>query len=275
MFKPSLWLAGLLAWLPMSAAFGDVLVLVHGYASDAGVWEASGVNQELRVHGWLPVGVLSPVHPASGPYLPVGINNRSFVASLPATAPLLIQASYLRAFLDSLRQQYPVDELTLVGHSAGGVVARLALLGGNPYRVNRLISIAAPNLGTERAIQGLDVVDSKPFFCPGPGIDFIKSAFGGGGYNYLKYSRGVLFDLLPAEPGTLLFWANQQPYPDIEYIAIVRRTPFMLGDWLVPVFSQDMNNVPALHGRVKTLFTESGHGLNPNDGRLLASLLAD
>jgi hypothetical protein len=35
-----------------------------------------------------------------------------------------------------------------------------------------------------------------------------------------------------------------------------------------------MNNVPALHGRVKVLFTRAGHALNPQDGMLLAGILA-
>ena len=97
---------------------------------------------------------------------------------------------------------------------AGGVVARLVVLGNNPYRVDELITIASPHLGTVRAAQGLDIVDSKPFFCPGPGIDFVKSVVGGGHYDYLKYSRGVLLDLLPAESGNLLFWLNRQSHPD-------------------------------------------------------------
>ena len=117
------------------------------------------------------------------------------------------------------------------------------------------------------------MVDSKPFFCPGPGIHFLKRLVGGSSYDYLRYSRGGLVDLLPAESGNLLSWMNQQPHPDIVYVSVVRKSPFALGDDMVPAYSQDMNNVPALRGRAHVLFTDAGHGLNPSDGILLAGLL--
>jgi pimeloyl-ACP methyl ester carboxylesterase len=200
--------------------------------------------------------------------------NKSYSADLPADAPLLVQADYLRSELHALRQRHPNETLILVGHSAGGVVARLALMGGNPYRVDSLITIAAPHLGTGRAAQGLDIVDSKPFFCPGPGIDFLKTLVGGRQYEYLKYSRGALIDLLPAESGNILFWLNNQPHPNIGYYAVVRQTPYALGDEVVPAYSQDLNNVPSLRGRAHVLYTPSGHTLNPRDGILLAGILS-
>ena len=254
----------------------DVLVLVHGYASNANTWEFSGINHELQAHGWPRAGILTPLGPAGLPIV-TGVvpdsENKSFSVNLPAEAPLLVQADYLRAALYGVRQRHSEDRLILVGHSAGGVVARLIVLGDNPYRVDELISIASPHLGTVRAAQGLDVVDSKPFFCPGPGVDFLKDMFGGGSYDYLKHSRGVLIDLLPAESGTVLTWLNLQPHPDISYTSVVRKTPFAFGDELVPAYSQDMNNVPVLRGRVKVLYTDAGHSLNPGDGILLAGIL--
>jgi len=264
MLKRSAWLGALLLWWVSLPAVADVLVLVHGYASDASTWEVSGVNRALYAAGWVPGNWNAPIAAA----------RKSFAVNLPAEAPLMVQANYLRADLSLLRKFYPSEKLILVGHSAGGVVARLVLLGGNPFGVDELITIAAPHLGTERAAEGLDVVDSKPFFCPGPGIDFLKSVFGGREYDYLKYSRGVLIDLLPTSSGNILTWANMQPYPDIKYVAVVRRTPYALGDWMVPVVSQDMNNVPALHGRVQVVYTQADHFLNPDDGILLARLLA-
>ena len=83
----------------------------------------------------------------------------------------------------------------------------------------------------------------------------------------------MLLDLLPAESGNVLFWLNQQPHPNIRYYAVVRQTPFALGDELVPAYSQDLNNVPALRGRAEVLVTSAGHSLNPNDGVLLAGIL--
>jgi len=271
MLKQGSFLFGLLVLLLVQSVRGDVLVLVHGYASDAGTWERSGVNSELHANGWPRAVIPGPNMPDPVPQAV----NKSFTVNLPAEAPLLVQANYLRASLDGIRQRYPDDKLILVGHSAGGVVARLVLLGNNPYRVGELITIASPHLGTVRAAQGLNVVDSKPFFCPGPGIRFLKRLVGGSDYDYLRYSRGVLIDLLPAESGNVLTWMNQQPHPDIVYVSVVRKSPFALGDEVVPAYSQDMNNVPALRGRVNILFTDAGHRLNPADGILLAGLLGN
>jgi triacylglycerol lipase len=269
-----IFLIGLLAML-MQPVRADVVVLVHGYMADARSWDVSGVNQALAANGWQPAGVLTAA--AGGVFRPVGLSsaaNKSYSVNLPATAPLQVQAITLAQLLSAVRQWHPEERLILVGHSAGGVVARMLVLGDNPFGVDTLVTIAAPNLGTVRAAQGLDVVDSKPFFCPGPGIDFLKSVLGGDEYDYLEHSRGALIDLLPAESGNILAWLNQQPHADIHYYSIIRGTPYAAGDSIVPAYSQDMNNVPALRGRVRTLYTPAGHSLNPQDGLLLASLLA-
>jgi pimeloyl-ACP methyl ester carboxylesterase len=272
MKKFSLLLGLLLLW--MQPVRADVLVLVHGYMADARTWDASGINQVLASHGWQPAGVLSAG--PNGVFRPASFSvtaNKSYSVNLPAAAPLPAQAAALNHQLNAVRQWHPEERLILVGHSAGGVVARMLLLGDNPYSVDTLVTIAAPNLGTVRAAQGLDVVDFNPFFCPGPGIEFLKSVFGGDEYDYLEHSRGALIDLLPAESGNILAWLNQQPHPDIHYYAVVRGSPHAAGDRIVPAYSQDMNNVPALRGRVKVLYTPAGHGLNPQDGLLLAGVL--
>ncbi len=266
-------LIGLLAVL-IQPVRADVLVLVHGYMADARSWDLSGVNQVLAANGWQPAGVLTPA--PGGIIQPTGLTpatNKSYSANLPAAAPLQVQAAALAQLLTAVRQWHPQERLILVGHSAGGVVARMMVLGDNPYAVDTLVTIAAPNLGTARAAQGLDVVDFKPFFCPGPGIEFMKSVLGGDEYDYLEYSRGALIDLLPAESGNILAWLNQQPHADISYYAIIRGSPYAAGDSIVPAYSQDMNNVPALRGRVKTFYTPAGHSLNPEDGQLLVGLL--
>ncbi len=269
------WLGGLFALLLSHSAAAAVVVLVHGYAADASTWELSGVNGELELRGWLRGGVYTPspggLQLSPGPGQQAA--QRSYSVNLPAEAPLAVQADLLRLVLGAVRQRHPGEALFLAGHSAGGVVARMVVMGVNPFRVDTLITIASPHLGTVRAAQGLDVVDSKPFFCPGPGIEFLKSLVGGSGYDYLKYSRGVLLDLLPAASGNVLFRLNRQPHPDIRYYAVVRQTPFALGDELVSAYSQDLNNVPALQGRAEVLLTTAGHSLTPRDGVLLASIL--
>ena len=77
-------------------------------------------------------------------------------------------------------------------------------------------------------------------------------------------------------PGSVLGWLNVQPHPEIEYVSVIRTTPNGVpGDWVVPGFSQDMNQVPALHGRSRVVAAPSDHELLPPDGLLIARLLAE
>ncbi len=259
----------------MQPVKADVLVLVHGYMADSRSWDASGVTATLAAHGWQPAGVLTLTpNGVISPGAPASSADKTYSVNLPAAAPLQVQATVLARLLGVLRQWYPEERLILAGHSAGGVVARMMLTGQNPYRVDTLVTIASPHLGTTRAAQGLDLVDFNPFFCPGPGIDFMKHALGGDEYDYLEHSRGALIDLLPEASGNILAWLNRQHYPDVHYFAIVHTLPYASDDNIVPAYSQDMNNVPALRGRAETIFIPASHGLNPQDGVLLASLLA-
>ena len=253
----------------------DVLVLVHGYMSDSRTWEVHGVLPVLVANGWQPAGVLT-VTPDGRVPIPGAVQGerRVYSVNLLASAPFLVQARQLAAQVAALRARHPDERLILAGHSAGGVVARMLVLNGNPYQVDTLISIASPHLGTSRAADGLDLVDFNPFFCPGPGLEFMKTALVGDKYDYLKYSRATLVDLLPAESGNVLAWLNQQPHADIDYYSVVHGAQYG-GDNLVPAYSQDLNNVPALRGRARLIPTPAGHSLNPADGQLLADLLVN
>ena len=257
------------------AAHADVLVLVHGWMSNGDTWIRNGVMQALQSKGWSDAGLIisSPagIHHTPAPQQQTS-KNIAYRTHLPAEAPLQLQAAHLFAQLQYIQQKHPTEQITLVGHSAGGVVARLVVVRPEKLNIKSLITIATPNLGTGRAIQGLDIADSKPFFCPGPGIDFLKEIVGGSDYRYLKHSRGALVGLTPAVPGSLIGWLNQQPHPDIKYHAIVRNNG--AGDELVPGFSQDLNQVPALKGKAKVHSTPAAHFLNPADGHLLAQILA-
>lgn len=268
--------AGILILWCAAPVRADILVLVHGWAANADTWLYSGVVPTLEANGWPDAGVLvsTPVagvrlFPGRGGSAP----NKVYRAQLPAEAPLQLQAAHLFAELQLVHHLHPDESIVLAGHSAGGVVARLVLVRAGSLPVRALITIASPNLGTSRALQGLDIAESKPFFCPGPGIDFLKTLVGGDSYRYLRHSRGALVDLVPAAPGSLTGWLNQQPHPDIHYYAVIRQGPVYAGDELVPAFSQDLNQVPALQGRATVLRTASGHVLNPADGMLLVQIL--
>ena len=252
--------------LAFSPARAEVLVLVHGYMGSAASWETSGVNAVLEANGWQRAGILAG--PRLIPAPTKGEGNKAYAVELPSLAPMMIQADYLQAMLQQIRTWHPQQDIIIAAHSAGGVVARIALVRGGAPGVRALIAIATPHLGTSRAIEALEATDGS-----GP-IGWIKDMFGGGLYHSVKRSRGALLDLTPEYPGNLLFWLNRQPQPEISYVSIVRSGPVGLGDELVPVFSQDMNNVQMLRGRSQTLAVASGHELNPLDGAALVQVLS-
>jgi len=261
--------------MPLKQGFADYTVLVHGYMSNADVWEVSGVNDALRNDGWDYAGTLG--------YSPAGLldqtkqfgegDKRFYTVQLPALAPAAIQASWLNAALQQLGSQYPGEAVNLVGHSAGGVVARLTLVQYGAGNVKRLITIAAPHLGTDKAIKALEAADDSGMF------GFVKKALvrdaiGNGLYNTLQQSRGILIDLAPPAPGSMLYWLNSRVHPDIEYISIIRSAGYNnAGDIAVPPISQDMNQVPALAGKSRPVIVLQGHELSAHDGKLLAELL--
>lgn len=267
-FAGALLRTALLFFAVAGGARADVALLIHGYLGAAHNWETSGVTQTLAAAGWMPAGVIGPGY--NGPTLPPPsppAPRKQYSLELPSTAPMMVQSDILMAALKALEARHANEDITLVGHSAGGVVARMALVRGGAGHVKRLISIAAPHLGTERALQALDLTRAG-----GP-LNILKDTFGGDTYRAVKHSWPVLLDLAPAIPGSTLFWLNTQPHPDIEYISLVRGAPQGVGDFLVPGPSQDMNLVPALRGRAKTLLVDSDHALSIIDGRALADLM--
>ena len=84
-----------------------------------------------------------------------------------------------------------------------------------------------------------DICGAEPFFCPGPGWRVLQSVFGGYEYDLVKESKGLLYELHPSRPYNLTFWLNEQSHPNIPYFSVVRAS----GDFMVPGYSQDMNNV--------------------------------
>ncbi len=261
--------AVLLVMKPMLAS-ADIAVLVHGYHSSAMAWERSGVSGILQENGWPRAGLYTTSRggvrylAAAGESAP----NKTFVVDLPSEAPLNLQADLLQHAVLDINRRYPDEPISLIGHSAGGVVARIVAVRGSVPAIERLVAIASPNLGTERAIQALEATD-----IPWP-FTYIADFFGGRIYDTVRRSGHLLVDLLPATPGTYLGWLNVQPHPAIEYVSVGRGQSLTLhGDWLVPGISQDLNNVPALAGRATLLTVPAGHELVPLDGITLLGIL--
>ncbi|MBF0214384.1 MAG: hypothetical protein HQM00_12640 [Magnetococcales bacterium] len=249
----------------------EVLLLAHGYLGSSASWEQSGVVQALTGQGWQRAGILMAgpggVQEIAAPGRKA--ERKIYLVELPAIAPLSIQADHLSPMLRLLAARHPKERFILAGHSVGGLVLRLALVRGEVPNPAALITIATPHLGTPLAEQALDATDDV---WP---VEVVKDFFGGSGYQTLKISRGLYFDIVRQHPGSLLFWLNNQPHPEIRYISVLRGGPLMMGDFLVPGVSQEMNNVPALRGRATSRIAGSGHELIWPDGILLSSLLKD
>jgi len=233
----------LFIWLlSLPAHAGHTLVLIHGYLGDGSTWQATGIVSALEAAGWQEAGHLE---------------RYVYTVTLPSEAPLAAQAQWLDFYLRQLQKRHPKNSLILVGHSVGGVVARLVMVvSGIP--VQGLITIASPHLGTDKAEWG-SMLSNSPFswFAPFFGLDT------------LNRSKGLYSDLVREHPASLLFWLNRQSHPKAFYASIVRAN----GDKWVPAYSQDMNDVPALRGLAMTVTSKGTHSLQVADGPLLISLL--
>ncbi|HHJ36766.1 MAG TPA: alpha/beta fold hydrolase [Gammaproteobacteria bacterium] len=258
----------LLISLPAQA---DVMLLIHGYLGDADSWEKSGINDELQQHGWQRAGVFrgSPQGPQLFVTEHTGAKNTVYVAELPSTQPVINQADVLKNIIDIIQQTHAGEKLILVGHSAGGVVARMALIRHRLKNIEALITIASPHLGTGRADQALNITANH-----GP-FNMVKSFVGGRDYDALKHSRGLMFDLRRPQPGNMLYWLNSQPHPNIDYASVIRlNNDGNTGDYYVPGYSQNMNNVPALQGKSSTYTTPTSHFLVRQDADTILTLIA-
>jgi len=253
-------------------ARADVVVLIHGYLGGARNWDESGITGILQQHGWQRAGVYL-AGPAGVQLFPAAgrtAQRKYYMADLPSSAPVLVQVYQLQQMLHAIGTEHPGEPIALVGHSAGGIVARTALVRGDIDNVKALITIASPHLGTVRAEQALDATD-----IPWP-LSIIPDILAGETYDIARHSRSLYVDLVRPRPGSLLYWLNTQPHPDIGYFSIVRGEDAEgWGDMVVPSYSQDMNNVPVLRGRSSLITIKANHGLGPRDGSILVNLIAD
>lgn len=260
--------------LVASSAHANILVLVHGYLGSSQSWVESGIVEILQKRGRVLEG--SYHYSAAGTYYAstgIKANQPVYTVDLPSMAPVIMQADWLSAYLREIEKKHPKTPITVAGHSAGGIVARAALVKNSPGMVKHLITIAAPHLGTSRAHQALDATNSSGIF---GGIKSwaVKNKTGPQLYRTIKHSRGILVDLTPPRPGNFLHWLNQQAHPPIAYTSIIRTGTFQMpGDQIVPGFSQDLRNIPVLGERAQSYVMASGHMLTPQDGHLLANLL--
>jgi triacylglycerol lipase len=220
-------------FLSASSYAGKTVVLIHGYLGDGSSWHANGIVAALQQH------------------------YDTYTVNLPSEAPLVAQAQYLDVYLRDIKTKHPKNSLVLVGHSAGGVVARLVMVrSGIP--IQGLITISSPHLGTDKAELAYNISNS-PFGWIAPFL----------GLSTINRSRDLYRDLMRENPSSLIFWLNRQPHPKAFYSSIVR----IAGDKWVAPYSQDLNDVPALRGLATTITSVGTHHLQPADGPVLLDLL--
>ena len=261
-------LIAVLLLLPPTSAAAQTVVLVQGYLGSGNDWRRAGIAAALYKAGWQDIGQLS-----LGPYgvtrLGVTDNHRKrFVTvALPTEAPVMVQADILAKYVGALQAAHPEDDVILVGHSAGGVVARAFMVKYRPPAVKALITIASPHLGTYLAEVGRAVGNSP--------LSWFAPFFGG---STVHRSQALYRDLSRENPGNLVGWLNRTAHPKAKYYAIIRaqdvRRPAD-GDAIANAYQQDLNQVAALRGRAKTIVTPGRHGLQPGDGPLIVNILRE
>lgn len=266
-------LSGILLFVLLTitgSAKADVLLLVHGYQGSVFSWEQSGVSGVLQQFGWKRAAVLvgAPQGLIPFPLKWKDADNKVINLQLNSEAPLSGQANVFTTALRWVNDHYPSEKIIIAGHSLGGVVARLSMVRSGAPNVKALITIASPHLGTVLAHRALDEIDD-----PFP-INKIKEFFAGNDYDMLLRSRGLLNDIVPAVPGKLLHWLNTRQHPPIKYFSVVRSSVNgVLGDPIVPGFSQDMANVPAIGTNSTRLIQGFTHNLSVLDGYALVNIL--
>lgn len=242
------------------------VVLVHGFLSNASIWHQAGFTQTLQRSGFVyggnynfnPWGMVIPRH--------INIKHDAlYTLELPSETNLQTQEGILLQYLQHLYSERK-EPITLVGHSAGGVVARLYAIDPKHVPLNGLISIASPHLGTPTANIGL-LAGNSP-------IGMMASF---AGEDRLQDSRGLLSDLREEQPGNFMHWMNHQPHPDIHFASIVRKNETISKpnkfDFIVPPFSQNMNNIWVLKGRSGVAITTDNHALNYKDALIVIDVL--
>lgn len=244
----------------------ETMVLIHGYLGDNTSWRKDALPQSLLKTGWIDGGNYSLLR--QGVLTPSAQNLHHkgrvfYTVDLPYDAAIEQQVMVLGTYLYHLYLQRK-EPMILVGHSVGGIVARAYITMKNTEPVKALISIATPHLGTPVAKLS-KIVAKTPLNIASRMI----------GAKNLKQSLPLFFDIREEsqEKGGYLYWLNHHHHPAIRYFSIVRDNKSLRKfDFIVPPFSQDMNNVWALKGQSMVIVSKGNHFLNQRDMKAIARI---
>ncbi|SIO10670.1 PGAP1-like protein [Sulfurivirga caldicuralii] len=258
----------LLVSLLAGSAWARTAVLIYGMVSNPDAWYKHKVIQPLLASGWADGGML--------PMLPNWAAQKApdvvYTVRMPWWLPLEAQARYLDQVL---RRIYALrkEPVILVGHSSGGIVARLYSLAPEKWRVPvaGVITIASPNLGTPWAKLGWQMLRS-------PMGRMLKEMDDKS--ERLYAARYLLWELASDKRGNTIHRMAYMRHPEgVKYISLVHMRKWggrRMDDWvgmMVPPKYQDLRRVPALSGRAMTIPVSAGHQLDKRDGWVLAQLL--
>ncbi|MCW8983235.1 MAG: alpha/beta hydrolase [Gammaproteobacteria bacterium] len=258
MKKPVVIILFVLSLLPQ-IVLAKALIFIQGYDEDGSEWRSHGVTAMLMANGWSDGGHL--IDNGTSVMMPSQVKgaDQFYTIALPTEAPLMFQLPILARYIDTVNLRHQSEPLILVGHSAGGVLARLYMVQNPLTAVAGLVTIASPHRGTGLSEAGLMVGQSPLSW----GLPII-------GANSINRSQGLFYDLVREAPGNFLFWLNRELHPVSRYLSVIRN------DWVISNGSQDMRSVAALYnsGMVETAYAAGNHALNPYDGRILVDFLA-
>lgn len=265
MFRSFLLLCAFVVWMPQTV-LADTLLLIPGYLGSAHSWRGNAITYGLYRSGWPDAGHLTTgPRNVIGPLRQVAGARRFYTLDLPTEAPMVVQADLIARYVQLAQRRHGGDRVILVGHSAGGVAARLAMVRHRNLNVHALITIASPHLGSRMADLGRSVANSPiSWFAPFMGA------------NTINRSRALYHDLGREGPHNILGWLNRTSHPKAIYISVIRSRNGHLaqGDSVTVGWRQDMNMVPALRGRARTYASLGDHALRPADSLLIARILS-
>lgn len=255
------------AWLMPFTVHAQVLVLLHGYLGQGSSWRLTGVTHVLNRAGWEDGGHLRIENDEVLNYRKgmSGQDRTYYTLEMPSEAPVMVQSRLLARYMKAISQNHPGESLNIAGFSSGGIVGRayMVMRKDDEPRVATLVTIATPHLGTQLAELGTRLQQTP--------LSWMAPFVGASEFN----RSDVLFrEMRPEQPGTLLYWLNRQEHPTANYISVIKGgNSFLGGDFVVPAYSQNMNNVIALRGTSNIIRSTGGHMLTYEDALLLVQIM--